>query len=114
MASYRIYFFGETMIHGRHDFDADDDQDAIQIASVLFDACSDDSRSFDLWSGTRRVVVPRPFVPRTFEELSAANQEIAVDTEERIAHSEWHIARSRRLLDAIDAKKSRWIYRNAS
>lgn len=112
MASYRIYFFDETRIRGRHDFDADNDQSAIQIAHVLFDACSDDCRFIDLWQGTRRIAFPRLFVPTTFDGLSAANQECVVDTEERIAHSEWHIARSRRLLERLATKKAEMNRRN--
>lgn len=39
MTEYRIYFVSmERMICGRHDFDADNDQSAIQIARVLFAA----------------------------------------------------------------------------
>ena len=105
MASYRIYFFAERAIRGRHDFDADNDQAAIQVGYVLFDACSDDCRSFDLWQGPRRIAVPRLFVPKTFDELSAANQECVVDTEERIVRSEWNIARSRRLLEMLARRK---------
>jgi len=106
MASYRLYFFGDTVIRGRHDFEADNDQSAIQIAYVLFDACSDDCRSIDLWQGNRRIAFPRLSVPKTFDELSAANQECVVDTEERIALSEWHIAKSHRLLEMLERKKS--------
>jgi len=106
MASYRIYFVAERAIRGRHDFDADNDQAAIQIAHVLLDACSDDCRSFDLWEGRRRIAVPRLFVPSTFDELSEATQECILDTEERIAHSEWNIARSRRLLEMLERSKA--------
>jgi hypothetical protein len=106
MASYRIYFFGERAILGRHDFGADNDQSAIQIAHLLFDTCSDDCGSFDLWQGTRRIPTPRLFVPKTFDQLSAANQECVVDTEERIVHSEWRIARSRRLLERLEQKNA--------
>lgn len=42
MAEYRVYFSADTSIHGRHDFEAENDQSAIEIAVVLFDACSDD------------------------------------------------------------------------
>ena len=106
MASYRIYFGGENIIRGRHDFDADGDQNAIQIAYALLDACSDDCRSFDLWQHTRRIPIPRMVQPTTFDELSAANQERVVETEERMARSEWAIARSRRLLDRLERKRA--------
>ena len=90
MATYRIYFIGETVIRGRDDFEADNDQAAIQIAHALFDACSDNCRSFDLWQQICRVAVPRLFEPTTFDELSAANQERVIETRtdrsQRVAH----------------------------
>ncbi len=106
MASYRIYFFSERAICGRHDFVADNDQGAIQIARVLFDACADNCQSFELWQGTRCIAAPRQSAPSTFDELSAANQRRVVDTEERIVHSQWNIARSRRLLERLASKKA--------
>ena len=105
MAEYRIYFVSTTTICGRHDFSADNDQSAIQIAHLLFEACSDGCQSYDLWQGDRRVAIPRLFVPLTFNELSAAQQECAVDTEERIVRSEWSIAKSRRLLESLESKR---------
>ena len=112
MTEYRIYFLRETAIRGRHDFDADDDQSAIQIAHVLLDACSDGCHSFDLWSGTRRVAVPRLLVPRTFDEVSAAHQECVLDTEEQISNGDRHIARSRRLLESLESKKTELRFRH--
>ena len=105
MAEYRIYFVGMNTICGRHDFDADNDQSAIQIAHVLFEACSGDCQAYDLWQGVRRVPIPCLFVPLTFDELSAAHQEVVVATEEHIAHSEWNIAKSRRLLESLESKR---------
>jgi hypothetical protein len=106
MPSYHIYIVGERIIRGRHDFEADDDQNAIQIAHALLDACSDECQSFDLWQGTRRIPIPRPVEPTTFDELSAANQQRAIETEERIVQSEWAIAWSRRLLDRLERKRA--------
>ena len=114
MAEYRIYLVGPGLIQRRHDFQADNDQIAVQIAHILFDACSDDCESFDLWSGARRVAVPRLFQPKTFDDLSAANQECVIDTEERIVHSGWLIAQSRRLLERLARKKSEIALRDAS
>ena len=109
MSSYRIYLVGAGAINGRQDFDADGDQNAIEVAHVLLDAC----QSFDLWQGTRRVGVPRLFEPTTFDELSAANQERVVHTEEMIVLSRWRIAESRRLLERLEAKRSVTAFRNA-
>jgi hypothetical protein len=114
MAEYRIYLRRQTAIRGRHDFEAASDQNAIQIAHLLLDACSDDCDSFDLWSGTRHVAIPRLFVPKTFEELSEVLQERTLDTEERIANGEWHTARSRRLLEGLEGKKAEATFRYLS
>lgn len=112
MASYRIYLFGEGAICGRHDFAAPSDQNAIEVALVLFDACADDCQSFDLWRGTKRIAIPRLVAPRSFDELSAANQELVVETEEGIVQSEWNVAKSRRLLETLERKSS--LYKRAS
>ena len=103
MNTYRIYFFGERAISGRHDFDADNDPTALQVAHALFDACSDRCQSFDLWQGDRRVYLPRLYRERSFAEMSAANQEAVIETEEMISRSEWRVAKSRRLLEGIQA-----------
>jgi hypothetical protein len=41
MTAYRMYFLITGHIHGRQDFEADDDVGAIRIARVLYDTCSD-------------------------------------------------------------------------
>jgi hypothetical protein len=86
---------------------------AIQIAHVLFDACSGDRRFVDLWQGIRGVAVARLFVPRTFDGLSAANQDV-LETEGRIVHSEWRIARSRRLSKGSNKKMPSQTFGDAS
>jgi len=88
MSSYRIYLVGDRAIRGRHDFDAERDQNATQITYGLLDACPDACQSFDLWQGTWRVAVPRLVVPTTFDKLSAANQERVFNTEETIVFNE--------------------------
>jgi len=40
MATYCIYFFGAQEVIGRHDFEADSNTIAIQMAQALFDAYS--------------------------------------------------------------------------
>jgi hypothetical protein len=41
----------------------------------------------------------------SFAELSAASQERVIRTEEQIAESEWLVAKSRRLLEQLEAKR---------
>jgi hypothetical protein len=68
--TYRIYFFGDRAICGRHDFDAANDATAFQIAQALFDACSDSCQSFHLWQGERRLYVLRTYRETSFAEMS--------------------------------------------
>ena len=96
MNSYRIYFFGDRAISGRHEFEAENDTTALQIAHALFDACSDRCQSFDLWQGERRVYVPRTYRELSFAELSAARYQEVIETEETPAQSLWSVAKSRR------------------
>jgi hypothetical protein len=105
MATYRIYFFGEQKIVGRHDFEADSDTTARQMAQALFDACSDNCQSFDLWQVSKHISVPRLFRPLSFAELSAASQERVIQTKEQIAQSAWVVAKSRRLLEYLETNR---------
>ena len=55
MADYRMYLLLGDRIRAREDFEADNDIDAIRIAQVLCDACSDTSNSFELWLGHEKL-----------------------------------------------------------
>jgi hypothetical protein len=94
-------------IIGRHDFEADGDPTAAQMAQALFDVCSDSCQSFDLWKGSKHISVPRLFRSVSFAELSAASQERVIQTEEQIAQSEWLVAKSRRLLEYLETNGAR-------
>ena len=103
MPQYHVYFrSGEDAIVGRDDFAAEDDATALQIASLLQDACSDMCERFELWEGARPIV-PRPAAKPA---LSAADfyrrlEEIAIEREIAIRDSRWMIARSKRLLEQM-------------
>jgi len=99
--SYRIYFFGDRAISGRHEFEAGNDTTALPIAHALFDACSDSCQSFDLWRGERRGYVPRTYLELSFAELSAACQQEVIETEETLTQGLWSVAKSRRLLERL-------------
>ena len=107
MARYRIYFFGVEEIIGRHDFEADGDPTAVQMAQALFDVCSDTCQSFDLWRSSKHISVPRLFRSLSFAELSEVSQERVIQTEEQIAQSAWLVAKSRRLLEYLEANRAR-------
>jgi hypothetical protein len=115
MGTYRFYFFDDDTIRGRFDLDntirgrfdfpADDDDQAVEIAEILYDACSDRCRSWELWkwtvflaSGPRNRDEARPRA----SDLAERRQENIVQCEETILHSAWAIASSRRLLAELD------------
>ena len=105
MADYRMYFLVADRIRAREDFEADNDIDAIRIAQVLGDACSDSCDSFELWHEKRKVDPAPGFQPVSLAELTQAHQQIIVETEETILKSEWTIAQSKRLIDRIERLK---------
>jgi len=105
MADYRIYLLAADRIRAREDFEADNDIDAIRIARVLRDVCSDSCDSFELWQEKRKVDTTQVFQPVSFSELTEAHQEIVVETEETILQSDWTIARSKRLIEHIERQK---------
>jgi hypothetical protein len=102
---YRIYFRAVTGIVGRHDFAAADDDEALALAEILSEACSDECTSFELWHHTRLVVPERtaPLRPALgADEINAAMQASLIEREEAIQQSDWAIARSKRLLERLD------------
>lgn len=55
-----IYFLDAGRhIAARDEFQAENDETAITIACLLYDACSDRSSGFELWRGARRLVPER-------------------------------------------------------
>jgi hypothetical protein len=101
-----MYFRTTGKIHGREDFDADDDVAAIRIARVLYDTCSDVCDSFELWQGARQLRARQPHHQRaSLADLIEAHQRVTLDTEDRICRSRWRIAQSQRLIQALDLSK---------
>jgi hypothetical protein len=106
MLTYRIYFRTARQILGREDFEANDDVAAIRIAHVLYDTCSDVSDSFELWQEQRKLRARQAHHWKaSFDDLIEADQRVVIEREECISHSRWLIARSRRLIEALDAAK---------
>ena len=107
MSAYRMYFRTEGRIHGREDFEAADDVAAIRIARVLYDTCSDVCGGFELWQGKRQLRARQPHHQNaSLANLIEAHQRVAIEKEEDISQSRWMIARSRRLIAALDRVKS--------
>ena len=102
MGLYRVYFRNQSkFVVGRDDFDAEDDACAMAIARTLCDACSDVCTAFELWQGVRQVEMSSS--PRSpdlnFDEIAAQVQNIVVERELVLRHTQWIVADSRRLLE---------------
>jgi hypothetical protein len=107
MSAYRIYFRIQDNVHGRRNFEADDDVTATRIARVLYDACSDVCDGFELWQGKREIHARQPHHQRAnLVDLTEALQNVVLETEEHIRKSRWMIAQSRRLVQILDRSKS--------
>lgn len=110
MAAYRIYFRSATTIIGREDFEAGDDQGAMAVAWLLWDACSDLAHGFELWQGSRELCERRGPLRAALSaaEVTERMQASVVETEEAIQRSKWAIAQSRRLLSQLaQARRNR-------
>ena len=102
MSVYRVYFRNQhKFVVGRDDFDAGDDARAIAIARTLCDACSDVCTGFDLWQSVRQVEMSSS--PRSpdlnFDGIAAQVQNIVLERELVLRHTQWIVADSRRLLE---------------
>jgi hypothetical protein len=110
MALYRMYFLVADRVRAREDFESDNDIDAIRIAQVLSDACSDSCNSFELWKEERKVDTALGPQPVSFDELTQVHQQIVLETEETILENHWTIARSKRLIQRIEYLKTGRVY----
>ena len=102
---YRVCFYdalGTQM--GRLDIAAGNDAEALDVAAVLYDACSDVCSYYDMWKGEKAVRKAEYFLlAPTVAELSRHTQQIVLDREMAIRDSQWHIADSRRLIEKMGA-----------
>jgi hypothetical protein len=112
---YRMYFWfrdHHSHIHGREDFEADNDATAIHIAGILQDACSDVCDNFELWQGSRQITVPQAHHQiACLDDLIEAHQNVVIEKEEHISQSRWLISQSRRLIEELDRAKSAARYK---
>jgi hypothetical protein len=104
---YRLYSLNAAQrIIARDEFEAEDDETAITIAGLLYDACSGLSPGFELWQGARRVVpdVKKQAAahPNQGVIATALQLQSVVLREETLQQSQWVIARSKRLSARVD------------
>jgi len=100
MPDYRLYFLDDRgVIRGREDFRAEDDDEAVECAGLVLDACSDVCAGFELWSGVRKVADRNLATNRVagLERLTSERQARVLALEETLQHSHWQIANSKRL-----------------
>lgn len=112
MMRYRVFFRNGSggRIEGRDDFMAADDQEAMVLARLIFEACSDACSEFELWDGTRLVGGPQSRPSPLQLSTAAVNEEMQrslIEREEAIQSSEWAIGKSRRLLGTVEHLKTR-------
>ena len=101
---YRLYLYRNDHIRAGQAFSAFSDQEAYEIGSVLYDACSDVMDGCEVWRGSDQVATIRstseqPIV--TIQDLTAVRQHHIVTLEESLSSSFTCIRESRRLLDLL-------------
>ena len=104
---YFLYFLNnENSIQARHGFIAVNDADAAEFAAFLASACRDVCTNCELWSGARLVTrVSATAAPPRLDLFSDARQEQIVDLEHMLLTSRSHIAKSRQLIESIEAAR---------
>jgi hypothetical protein len=102
--NYRVYLLQKEHIRAGESFSAFSDHEAVEVGSVLYDACSDVMDGCEVWCGPNRVAT----IPRishhsrlTLLELTAIRQHHILELEERLSSSFACIRESRRLLDLL-------------
>lgn len=107
MRTYQLFFLDDHVV-GSSDFQAEDDERAVEIAEILFDACSDRCQSWQLWD--RDVLLVRG--PRgagaqlQASDLTKHRQENIIRCLEAILRSKWAIVSSARLIAELGKLKA--------
>jgi hypothetical protein len=102
--NYRVYLLQTDNIRAGQSFSAFSDYEALEVGSVLCDACSDVVDGWEVWRGPDRVAAV-PSISRhsriTLQELTAIRQHHVRELEESLSRSFACIRESRRLLDLL-------------
>jgi hypothetical protein len=111
MARYRMYFVDRMgKFRWPYDLYAGDDGDALAMAHALQYACSDVPVGVELWQGARRIPGTSNRTPGAFraswDAVSAQKQEALLQMTEALRNSGTAVARSRRLLERMNALRS--------
>lgn len=105
MATYRIYFVDKTdHFRAAQPFEAPDDSEAVRVAELVHDACSDVAPHFELWRGTKPVATSRGRSPAPdLATVIRQRQEQVLDLEDSLQRSYSSLARSHRLIERSNA-----------
>ena len=99
---YRVYLLGpDAGIRAGEFFVAADDTAATEIATALYQSCSDVFADYELWQGTKCVAPGGPkWKPKVnVEQIVHARQDNIMDLEDRLQHGFTCVNRSRKLLE---------------
>lgn len=98
MAEYRIFFLdGKGAIEAREERFAENDDIAIALSTIVFQACSETYSGFELWCFDRRVTAATPGLGRlaeiVLEDVTRDMQQRVLDLEGTIHRSHLRVAR---------------------
>ncbi|HET8636222.1 MAG TPA: hypothetical protein VFL96_05180 [Acidobacteriaceae bacterium] len=100
-ATYRLYFVDKAdHFRAAQVFEAPNDTEAVQIAELVHDACSDVAPHFELWRGAHPVATSRGRCPAPdLGTVIRQRQEQVLDLEDTLQRSHSSLARSSKLID---------------
>jgi GAF domain-containing protein len=105
VAEFRLYFLdGKGSITTRHDFHAETGDEAMEFAAVVFNACSDRTAGYEVWSGKQRLIqsLTTNSVAR-LDALRGARQERVIELKEALGDTLRAAAQSRRAAKSVSA-----------
>jgi hypothetical protein len=105
MATYQLVLHDSAeRAPARQRLNADDDEEAVTVSSLVAGACSDVCTSYEIWDRHRLVLsAPSGGGDRTIADLSERQQQIVIACEVALRDSRSCIAESKKLLNRIDA-----------
>lgn len=110
MTAYRLYFLDANGgIQARQDFVAEDDGEAHAISGLLWRACADCYRGYELWQTTRRIAhesmtsLSAAFAAPAIDQLGRNLQMRLLELQEALLGSHWRAAQSTTLLAATES-----------
>jgi GAF domain-containing protein len=109
VADYRLYFLdGKGAITARHDVRAEADDEAMEFAAAVFNACSDRTAGYEVWSGTQRILQSLTTNSAArIDRLRGARQERAIELKAALSDTLRAAAPRRRPANAIAAAPAR-------